>query len=683
MTGRSRTHSHPDQLLLLITPPSDWEVPKELPRIPSGGIIAVDVEGKDEGLAQGRGPGWVYRAGYIIGFSVAWREHGTRHSVYVPVRHPDTENWDVGEAFRWLQDVIDRAARIVFHNRQFDEGWLSTEDVRLPPDRCDDTQAAAVLLDENWDDYTLDECCRRAGVPGKDEHGLREAAAAYGVDPKKDMWRLPARYVGPYAAQDAVATLDLWEEYWSQLVEQGLEEAYRLEMDLVPMALDMRRRGIRVDESAAERVQIKLRKQRDDVLDRLKTDLGIRGKLDMEWLNSGVKLSQLFDQVGLEYPRTPKTNVGSFKKDWLKSQAEKHWLPAAVMHARALTDMAEKFIGTYILDALHVGRVHAEIHLLRDGDNGTRSYRLSYSDPPLQQMPARDPDLAPLIRGILLPERDTLWGAADYSQQEPRLAVHLAKICRVAGAQDAVDYYLRDPGADFHQMVSELTGLTRSQAKIINLGLMYGMGLAKLARSLRVSIEEATDIIEQYHMRMPWVKELTNFCEARAQRRGYIRLLDGARCRFDHWEPAGRDSRDEGIRLRWDEAQAFEPWRGKRLRRFGTRKAMNRAVQGGSARQTKLAMRDCYREGILPLIQMHDELDFPIADPRVGERVKEIMINAVQLEVPMKVDLQYGHTWGQASEEPADKKTAPPSWEELVRFGPRVSSKEIIAARAA
>lgn len=678
--ARGRHFAHPDQLLL-ITPPSDWEVPKRLPSVPSGVVMALDVEGKDEGLANGRGPGWVYKAGYLIGFSVAWREGGQKNSVYIPIRHPDTENWPVDEAYRWLQDVIDRAARIVFHNRQFDEGWLTSEGVRLPSDRCDDTQAAAVLLDENWESYTLDDCCRRAGVSGKDERGLREAAAAYGVDPKKDMWRLPARYVGPYAEQDSVATLDLWEIYWSEMVEQGLEEAYRLEMDLVPMALDMRRRGIRVDESAAEQVQARLRKQRDEVLDKLKADLGIRGRLDMEQLNSGLQLSRLFDQAGLRYPRTPKTNVGSFKKEWL--EAQDHWLPAAVVQARALTDMAEKFIGTYILDALHVGRVHAEIHLLRDGDSGTRSYRLSYSNPPLQQMPARNPELAPLIRGILLPERDTFWGAADYSQQEPRVAVHLAKICRVAGAQAAVEYYLNDPGADFHQMVSELTGLTRSQAKIINLGLMYGMGLAKLARSLRVTLEVAKEIIDQYNSRMPWVKELTNFCESRAQRRGFIRLLDGARCRFDHWEPASREYNDNGIRLRWDAAQAYEPWRGKRLRRFGTRKAMNRAVQGGSARQTKLAMRDCYREGILPLLQMHDELDFAISDPRIGERVKEIMVNAVRLEVPMKVDLQYGHTWGQASEEPADKKTAPPSWEELVKYGPSVSSKEIIAARAA
>lgn len=686
MARGSRTVSQPDQLLL-ITPPSDWSPPTRLPDIPTGSEVGVDTETKDEGLTLGMGPGWVMGAGYIVGFSVAWRGPGGRGRVYVPLRHPDTQNWDVGEALRWLQDVMDRARRVVFHNRQYDEGWLSTEGVTVRED-ADDTQAAAVMIDENHDEYSLDVCCRREGIQGKNEQGLREAAAAYGLDPKKDLWRLPARYVGPYAEEDARATLELWDAYAPQLASQGLEEAYRLEIDLVPMALAMRRRGIRVDESAAERVQADLRRRRQEVLDRLKDQLGVRRAPTMEELNSGLQLSRIFDSQGLSYPRTPKTGVGSFKAEWL--EAQDHWLPSAVREARKLSDLSEKFIGQYILPSLHVGRVYAEIHLLRDGDSGTRSYRLSYSNPPLQQMPARDPELAPLIRGIFLPERDTLWGSADYSQQEPRLAVHLASICKIAGAAEAVEYYLRDPAADFHQMVSDLTGLSRGQAKIINLGLMYGMGLAKLARSLRVSVEEAQEIIQQYHARMPWVEGLTKFCEGRAKTRGFIRLIDGARCRFDKWEPwgNGRDTK-YAAPMREAEAQAalddpYHPWyRAGRLRRADTRKAMNRGVQGGSARQTKMAMRDCYREGLLPMLQMHDEICLPIADEASGRRVQEIMIEAVKLRVPMKVDMQFGYSWGQASEEPPSKKIEPPSWEELQRHGSTVSSREIIRQREA
>lgn len=680
----SRTHSSPDQLLL-ITPPSDWQRAARLPDVPRGLDVAIDTETRDDGLAQERGPGWVTKSGWVAGFSVAWRAGGAVHKIYVPVRHPDTENFDPGEAFRWLQAVIDAARTVVFHHQQYDEGWLSTEGVVVPEGRTDDTQSMAVMLDENWDSYRLDDCCRRAGVSGKDERGLREAAAAYGLDPKKDMWRLPARYVGPYAEQDAVATLDLRDVYMPQIAEQGLTEAYRLEMDLVPAALEMRRRGIRVDESAAERVQRDLRRRRDAVLERARETLGWRS-ISMEQFNSGKQLQVAFDQQKLSYPKTPKTGVGQFKAEWL--EAQDHWLPLAVREARQLNDLAEKFIGTYVMESLHVGRIHSEIHLLRDETGGTRSYRLSYSNPPLQQMPARDPELAPLIRGIFLAERGQLWCAEDYSQQEPRIGVHLASICRVAGAQAAVDYYVRDPGADFHQMVADLTGISRKAAKIINLGLMYGMGLAKLARSLGVSIEEAEAIIAQYNDRMPWVKELEKFCESRAKTRGVIRLLDDARCRFDKWEPwgNGREIRYQKPMRRTEADRAVSDpdhdWYKKSLRRADTRVAMNRAIQGGAARQTKLAMRECWRQGIVPLVQLHDELDFSIGDPAVGERVREIMVDVVQLRVPMKVDVQYGHTWGQASQEPKEKGIQPPTWDELQKYGPLVPSSEIIDMRS-
>lgn len=660
--------------LPLFVPDSAWETPRRLPSIPSGQVVAIDTETRDDGLGAGGGPGWVHRRGHLAGVAVAWGSH----AVYLPLRHPDSENMDVGEVMRWLQSVIDGAQRIVFHNQQYDEGWLGTEGVRIPEGRTDDTQSMCVLLDENWEAYNLDACCSRAGVAGKDEGGLREAAATYGLDPKRDLWRLPARYVGPYAEQDARATLELRRWALPQLQEQGLVDAYQLEMDLVPMAIAMRRRGIRIDEEAAERVQVGLRQRRDALLEELRDQLAWRS-VTMEHLNSPDHLMRAFDQEGIDYPRTPKTRKGSFKAQWL--EAQQHWLPRAVRDARKLHDLSEKFIGTYILDSTHLGRVHAEIHLLRDEEGGTRTFRLSYSDPPLQQMPARDPELAPLVRGIFLPEEGTLWGSEDYSQQEPRLGVHFASLCRVPGAADAVAYYRNDPGADFHQMVSDLTGLSRKQSKIINLGLMYNMGLAKLAVSLGVSVDEATEILNQYNSRMPWVKKLNEFCEQRAERRGFIRMIDGARGHFDHWEGVrnGRDGNAFKAPRRMPEARAI--FEGQRLRRADTRKAMNKLIQGSAARQTKMAMRECWRAGILPLIQLHDELGFPFESEAQAREVAIMMRDVIPLEVPMKVDAQFGFSWGQASEEPADKKTAPPSWAELMQYGPSVPSAEIISAR--
>lgn len=665
--------------MALFVPESDWQAPTELPEIPSGSDIAVDTETRDNGLARERGVGWTTGDGHVAGFSVAW---GHDSSIYVPLRHPDTDNTPVDTAYRWLQQLLDTSRKVVFHNSPYDTGWLKHEGLRVDHSRCDDTQFGAVMLGENELSYDLDACCRREGLPGKDERVLREAAAAFGFDPKVDLWRMPAKFVGPYAAQDALSTLRLRERQRVRIAEDGLEKAYRLEMDLVPCMHDMMKRGIRVNESRVEKTQRDLRLQKEQMLAELRRQLGFRRELTVEDMNSPDMLSTLFDQEGVPYPRTPKTKKGSFKKAWLESHD--HWLPRAVTAIRKMDSFAEKFLGTYILESMHLGRIHSDIHQLRDDEGGTRSYRLSYSNPPMQQIPARDP-LAPLIRASFMAERGELWGAADYSQQEPRMAVHFAALCRVLGADAAVDYYVNDPGADFHTMVAELTGLKRKQAKIINLGLMYGMGLEKLANSLGVSMEEAQDIIDQYNGKMPWVKQLESTCSSAAASRGFIRLLDGARCRFDLWELAWRGG--EGGFAATTERRALELAKGRRIKRAGTHKAMNRLIQGSSARQTKMAMLECYREGLLPIIQMHDELDFSFSSPRQAERVTEIMENVVQLRIPMKVDMQFGHDWGQASEELDDrvfpKGTPMPTWDEMVAYGATHTNAEIVSMRRA
>lgn len=659
LARKSKRPTYADGQTMMFEPDSDWSEPTELPQIPSGATLSVDTETRDNGLSSAKGPGWVFDDGHIAGFSAAWSAGSERGSIYVPLRHPDSSNIDEGQAYRWLQDAVDRSRKIICHNGAYDWGWFRTVDVRPDPDRCDDTQFMGVMIDENRYSYSLDNLCKWRGVPGKDEEQLRVAANAFGVDPKKDLWMLPAKHVGGYGEQDAVATLALYEDLVKEIEAQDLGDAYRLEMDLVPMVLDMRERGIRIDENRAEQAIHDLRRKRNEILDEIGRRLG--RSFPLEYVTSPGALELAFDQEQVPYPRTPKTNRGSFKSDWMKNAD--HWLPTMVTQVRQMTDMSEKFIGNYILGSVHNGRVHAEINQLRDDDSGTRSYRFSYSNPPLQQIPGRDPIFTGIIRGIFLPERGALWGAADYSQQEPRLAVHFAHVCNLAGSVAAVDYYQNRADADFHTMVSELTGVPRKQAKIINLGLMYGMGLNKLAASLGVSLEEAKDIIETYHNRMPFVGALADFCTKRANKRGFIRLLDGARCRFDEWEPAWRE-RDEP----WSPPKPLEEarleWPGRRLKRCYTHKSMNRLIQGSAARQTKLAMRECYREGLLPMLQMHDELDFSIMEQWQGDRAAEIMRETVKLVVPMKVDMQYGRQWGEASLEAKPGEEAL-GWEQI------------------
>lgn len=657
--------------LPLFEPESDWTVPDRLPDVPSDAIIAVDTETRDDGLSQSRGPGWVFRTGWIAGVSVSWGAS----AVYAPVRHPDTANLPVEQVMGWLEDAMRRARRVVMHNASYDCGWLSTENVTIPWERLDDTHAMAVMVDENRESYSLDACCRWRGVPGKDEQKLREAAAAYGLDPKRDMWKMPARFVGSYAEQDAISTLGLHRSLQEEIRIQELTEAYQLEMDLIPMVLEMRRRGIRINEDVADRVTAELRRARDEQLDSLRKQLGWR-RLGMDDMLSPGSLERMFTEQSVQFPRTQRTNRGSFKKEWMA--ASDHWLPKTVTTVRQLDDLAEKFIQSYIVGSSHVGRVHAEVHQLRDDDAGTRSYRFSYSDPPLQQIPARS-KFAPLIRGVFEPEQDELWLAADYSQQEPRMAVHFASVCKLSGAEQAVEYYRDNPDADFHTMVAELTGVPRKDAKIINLGLMYGMGLAKLARSLGVDLDTAKAIIEQYNGRMPFVAALNDFCKRRADVRGYIRLLDGARCRFDQWELSYREAGSEYYPPLPRE-EALKRAAGRRIRRAFTHKSMNRLIQGSSARQTKLAMRACWREGLVPSLQMHDEIDLSVSSPAQVVRVSEIMCDIVTLAVPMKVDCQLGRNWGQASEE-LSKGTPALTWDEIMASTTHDTVSDILARR--
>lgn len=635
--------------LPLFVPSSNWVPPTSPPDIRGMPMVALDTETKDNGLAASTAPGWATSNGHICGVSAAWDGGAT----YLPVRHPETECLDPAHVFEWVKDLVESDTQVVFHNAPYDMGWLGTEGVPMvDPDRLHDTMAMAVLLDENQSSYSLDNCCARAGIRGKSEGELREAAATYGIDAKAELWKLPAKYVGAYAEQDAVATLALARHLLPLLRDDDLMEAYALEMDVTPVTMEMRRRGVRVDLEAAERAGVLLDERAADEMSELARRLGL-GRVHLHDVNSPAWLERVFDAEQIPYPRTPKSNRGSFRKDWLESHG--HWLPQAVTRIRSVSDAAKKFVRGYIIEHSHMGRIHPEIHQLRDDRGGTRTYRLSYSNPPLQQIPARDPVMGPLVRGAFLPEDGERWLAADYSQQEPRLTVHFAAASGVTGADVAVDYYTNNEDADYHTMVAEMFGQPRKHAKTINLGLAYGMGVDLLAAQLGVTRDEAQEMLREYHERVPFVGRLSEKAKRLASRRGFVRLLDGRKCRFDLWEPRWQDrgSYVAPMRRAAAEAAVATPshlWVGQTLVRANTRKAMNRLIQGSAAVQTKMAMRDCYAEGHVPLIQMHDELGFSVGRREDGLRVCELMRDTVGLRVPVVVDEEYGANWGNANQ---------------------------------
>ena len=348
-------------------------------------------------------------------------------------------------------------------------------------------------------------------------------------------------------------------------------------------------------------------------------------------------ISKVFEKLKLPYDKTEKTQSPSFTKNFLSNHPNP--IVKMIAQARKLNKVNTTFIDT-IIKHEHNGRIHADINQIRSDTGGTVTGRFSYSNPNLQQIPARNKDLGPMIRSLFIPESGCEWGCFDYSQQEPRLVVHYASLDQDASVFNVKDAY-EDGNADFHTIVAEMAEIPRDQAKTINLGLFYGMGKAKLQAELGVSKDKAEELFSIYHERVPFVKSLTRSVSNRAQQRGQIRTLLGRLCRFHLWEP-----NQFGIHKALPHDAALLE-HGPGIKRAYTYKALNKLIQGSAADMTKKAMIELHKEGIIPHIQVHDELDISVESPEHADKIKDIMESAVDLEVPNKVDYESGPNWGQ------------------------------------
>jgi Mesyanzhinovviridae DNA polymerase len=657
-----------DGQLPLFMPDTNWAAPSALPELTNVSEIALDTENKDDGLATGKGPGWATHAGHICGIGVAWKTEDY-HSAYIPITHPDSQNFDKLLVRQWLRDLSRRGTRFIYHNAPYDIGWTSA-DLGMPvPQKIDDTACMAYMVDETRLNYQLNTLCKWRGLPQKEERVLKEAAAAMQLDPKQELWQLPARYVGDYGQGDALSTLMLAHSLRPQLEEENVLDAYQLEMDIVPMVHAMRQRGICIDYDRCEQLYYQFKADSKNALDDLSDKLSMQVGIDE--IRSTAWLEKIFDYHKIDYPRTAKTGKGSFEAKWMKKYD--HWLPRLITLAKSREEAAEKFVKGYLMDfCTQDARIHPTINQYR-GENlsddeggsggGTRTYRFSYADPPLQQMPHRDPVLV-AIRDCFIGEEGEKWLSVDYSQQEYRLMVHYALLRNLRGAQAAAQQYWDNPDTDFHSMVAAMTGLERKPAKDCNFAKAYGAGVIKFASMIGKSQDEAQRIMQQYDQRMPFVKLLYDDCQNTARDRGYIKLIDGARIRFNFWVGSWRPNDgqpytkadgsadclyDEAVRRQQDRNH---PWFGRQLRRSRCNKAMNALIQGGAARQTKAAMRAVYQAGHTPVLQIHDELCFSVPDdPKVVEEICTLMRDVIPLKVPMKVDAELSESWQEKKED--------------------------------
>ena len=444
---------------------SDWEPPQTLPDLSQHKTISIDLETKDSNLLT-LGPGWTRKDGYIIGVAVGAGDSAW----YFPTGHK-VGNMPKNPVYSWLTKLCaDETITKVFHNALYDLGWLRAEGIEVKG-KIIDTMIAAPLLDENRKWYNLNSLARDYLGEFKDEKLLKSAAEEFGVDPKSGMWQLPPRYVGKYAEQDALITLKLWENLRKKITQQECTSIFELETDLLPVLFEMKTKGVRVDVEKAHQTKKDLTKIEESLIQEIVKETGVTVE---PWVATSV--AKVFDAVGLPYSRTEKSGAPMFTKQFLANNT--HPIAQKIIKIREINKANTTFVDT-ILEHSHNGRIHCDFHSLRSDGGGTVTGRFSSSNPNLQQIPARDPEIKKLIRGLFIPEEGHKWGSFDYASQEPRWLVHycatLTGVDRHPQIDDVVKMY-HEGNADFHQMVADMANIPRKQAKTVNLGIMYGMG---------------------------------------------------------------------------------------------------------------------------------------------------------------------------------------------------------------
>ena len=664
--------------------------------------VAVDLETYDPDL-KSQGSGAIRGKGFVCGIAIATG----KNTYYFPIRHAHTDNIKPEDAWPYLNEKLFQNSKIkkVFHNAMYDVCWIRAESGLMPKGPLLDTMIAASVIDENRMKYSLDSLGKDYFNDFKYKWGLLQKTIEFSEgtikDPMTNMDKLDYATVKEYAEQDVNLTLRLWKLFEEKIdqeekVEVGtdnekiktLRPIFDLETELFPCLVDMRFKGVRIDVDAAKKLGQRLNKSKNSIVDYIARRTNVRIEI---WAASSIK--KLLDKLNIkDYKTTPKSKLPQLPKDYLKTH-KNHYI-RLIAKAREF-DKAEKTFIEGLLKFVHKGRIHADINQIRGDKGGTVTGRFSMSNPNLQQIPAKG-FIGKKMRALFIPEEGCSWGSFDYSQQEPRIVVHYAVKLKKSGTEDLVKSYDEDPDADFHKIVADMAQIPRFTAKTINLGLFYGMGKNKLAQQLNLDYSEANEIFKKYHEKVPFVKELSYDLQEYARRNKFLYTIGDRFCRFDKWEPMAKkwNTTDKKFVItveedKKDDKGNVEKDKNGKVKRITVEKpvpflpkddaknhykislldkgyppdkeckyfenhyqpafiyrALNKLVQGSAADMTKKAMVDLYKKGILPHIQIHDELCISIKNQEQANTIKKIMEEAFELEIDNKVDYEFGSNWG-------------------------------------
>jgi DNA polymerase I-like protein with 3'-5' exonuclease and polymerase domains len=620
--------------LVLFEPESDWKPRQVFP--PMGGVkrVSIDLETKDPNLIE-QGPGSIRRDGYPVGIAFAT---DTGFKAYYPFRHELGGNLPMEPVLNFFRDILKNPdLEVVGSNLPYDIEWLRFLGIKVAgKHRC--IQIAEALLDEESEfGYSHEALCKKYLGSGKDEELFRLAAQAYGLcsTNHSELWKLHSKYVGSYAEFDASSNLEVYAKQIPLLQEQRLWPIYDLESSLIPLVIEMRIRGVRIDLDKAAQLAKKLKEKEEAQLKLLHQEVGF--KLDV-W--SGEQIEKVCKRAGYSYLKTEKDNP-SFDKIFLKNNSDNKFFKqvASIRNINRLRC-------TYVQDLVyknHInGRIHCQFQQTRRDEGGTRSGRFSCASPNLQQIPSRDKEVAPLIRSLFIPEEGEMWAKLDYSQQEPRILTHYGYIMKYRGAAEVRDAYLSDKTMDFYPLVAKAAGLERKPAKDLTLGICYGEGKDKIANDLGKTVEQAMGILAVFNEANPFVKQLADAAMKQAENHGYIKTLLGRRCHFDLYEPAKYGHGEPALRFE----AAKKRWPNWKIKRAYTYKALNRLIQGSAADMTKQAMLTCWQDlKRIPLLTVHDELDYSVPGQNEAASLQFRMENCVDMTVPIYAELDLGRHW--------------------------------------
>ena len=635
--------------------------------------VAVDIETYDPNLKT-KGLGAIRNDGFICGIAVATG----KDTAYFPLRHSDTDIdparidkiWEVLNKKIFQNENITK----IFHNAMYDVCWIRAVTGKKMKGRIVDTMIAASVIDENRFKYSLDALSKDYLDESKYKYDLQQKTLEWSggtvKDPMTNMHKLPAYIVKDYAKQDVDLTYKLWNLFNKKIDEvlytkedgdqKTCRKIFELETKLFLCLVDMKFKGVKIDTAQAILFGRHLKKRRDQIVKAIENKTGIRVDI---WAASSIK-NLLEHQKITDYKETPKSKMPQLPKDYLKTHKNK------CLRMIAKAREYDKAVNTFIeglLSYVHEGRIHADINQIRSDAGGTVTGRFSMSNPNLQQIPSKG-FIGAKMRELFVPEDGCKWGSFDYSQQEPRIVVHYAIKIGLPGTENLQEEFDKDD-ADFHQIVADMANISRKQAKTINLGLFYGMGKIKLQKELGLDQVEAKNLFNDYHNRVPFVRRLSQELIDFSKKNKLLFTLYDRFCRFDKWETTNKEWNPETNRFNqvtlYTEKDAREAFKAEILDKFKekkidpnymdwferyytpafTYKALNRLIQGSAADMTKKAMVDLYEKGIVPHIQIHDELCFSTTDHE-AEIIKKTMEKTISLEVKNKVDYESGPNWG-------------------------------------